>query len=128
MFGVRCGPFTRRTDGEFVKRKHGAFGPSRREAGATVILGIILDCRLLRRRVGGAEPGLQSMRRQAQTSRERTCPEGCPDFRLSAGVASVVGSKGVVKLNIDPIVRSETGQGPEQWAFGRRNDNGGEGM
>jgi hypothetical protein len=76
--------------------------------------GIILDCRLLRRRVGGAEPGLQSIRRQAQAGRERTCPEGCPDFCLSAGVTSVVGSKGVVKLNIDPIVRSETGQGPEQ--------------
>jgi len=43
----------------------------------------------------------------------RTCPEGCPDFCLSADVTSVVGSKGVVKLNIDPIVRSETGQGPE---------------
>src|ERR1700704_6297005 len=75
--------------------------------------GIILDCRPVRRRVGGAEPGLQSIRRRAQAGRERTCPKGCPDFCLSVGVTSVVGSKGVVKLNIDPIVRSETGQGPE---------------
>jgi hypothetical protein len=75
--------------------------------------GIILDCRRVRSRVGGAEPGLQSIRQQAQAGRERTCPEGCPDFCLSVGVTSVVGSKGVVKLNIDPIVRSETGQGPE---------------
>src|SRR3954451_4497576 len=75
--------------------------------------GIILDCRLVKRRVGGAEPGLQSIRRQAQAGRERTCPKGCPDICLSAGATSVVGSKGVVKLNIDPIVRSETGQGPE---------------
>jgi hypothetical protein len=56
---------------------------------------------------------MQSIRRQAQAGRERTCPEGCPDFCLSVGVTSVVGSKGVVKLNIDPIVRSETGQAPE---------------
>jgi len=76
--------------------------------------GIIFELQVLRRRVGGAEPGLQSIRRQAQAGRKRTCPEGCPDFCLSAGVTSVVGSKGVVKLNIDPIVRSETGQGPEQ--------------
>src|SRR4051812_46261011 len=39
------------------------------------------------------------------------------------------GQKGVVKLNSDPIVRSETGRGPEQdRAFGRRDDIGGEGM
>ena len=99
--------------GEFVKGKHGAFRLSRCESGTTVILASFLNYRFSRRRVGGAEPGLQFIRRQAQAGRKRTCPEGCPDFCLSAGVTSVVGSKGVVKLNIDPIVRSETGQGPE---------------
>jgi hypothetical protein len=106
-------PFTRRTGGEFVKGKHGIFRLSRSKFGTTVILASFLNYRFLRRRVGGAEPGLQSIRRQAQAGRKRTCPEGCPDFCLSADVTSVVGSKGVVKLNIDPIVRSETGQGPE---------------
>src|SRR4030095_4835708 len=75
--------------------------------------GSIFELQVWRSRVGGADPGLKVTRRQAQAGRKRTCPEGCPDFCLSAGVTSVVGSKGVVKLNIDPIVRSETGQGPE---------------
>ena len=76
------------------------------------IFGIILDCSFS----GGVLAELNRDRnplRQAQAGRERTCPQGCPDICLSADVTSVVGSKGVVKLNIDPIVRSETGQGPE---------------
>ena len=43
----------------------------------------------------------------------RICPEGCPEFCLSAGATDVVRQKVFVKLNIDPIVRSENGQGPE---------------
>src|SRR5438552_16535806 len=42
MFGVRCGPFTRRIGGEFVKGKHGAFGPSRCEVVTTVFLASLL--------------------------------------------------------------------------------------
>src|SRR5947208_8284526 len=68
--------------------------PARRRGNGNS--GIILDCRFLRRRVGGAEPGLQSIRRRAQAGRERTCPQGCPDFCLSAGVTGVVGVKRVL--------------------------------
>ena len=79
-------------------------GPGfRRETGTTVFLASFLIVAL--REGVLAELNRDRSPSGLDASRLRKAVRG-PDFCLSAGVTDVVKSKGVVKLNIDPIVRS----------------------